>query len=433
MSDWLKLIPAAEARRILSEVEPIGMEHVPLRQAAGRVLAVSLTAPHDLPLTRLSAMDGYAVRARDVQAAMSISAAGPAEASLRVVGAIAAGTTFAGTVNPGEAVGIATGGVLPDGADAVLMVELASLVGDPGASASAGAMVDGYVQPGSRLRPTRLLVAGDNVVRPGEDITAGARLLPAGRRLRAVDLAALASFGVVDVPVYRRPLIAVLATGSEICPPDQAPRPGQVRDSNQYVLAAAVGSAGGIAVAGGIVGDDAGLLQAAVARLLAASDGVILSGGSSVGPKDLTARVLDALGPPGVLFHGIDIRPGKPTVFGRVGPKPLIGMPGFPSSSTVVFEAFVRPLLARLGGETVPGPWPAAISARLTRAYQKPASREDYLRVRLDERDGELWADALPGGSFAISTLIVADGLARIPAGQDRLEPGAPVAVRRFI
>jgi molybdopterin molybdotransferase len=143
--------------------------------------------------------------------------------------------------------------------------------------------------------------------------------------------------------------------------------------------------------------------------------------------------VLDAVGPPGVLFHGIDIRPGKPTVFARVGPKPLIGMPGFPTSSTVVFEAFVRPLLARLGGETVPGPWPASISARLTRAYQKPASREDYLRVRLDERDAELWADVLPGGSFAISPLIVADGLARIPAGQDRLEPGAPVAVRRFI
>ncbi len=421
MPDWLKLIPADEARRILLEVPTLGVERTPLREAAGRVLARSLTAPHDLPPTRLSAMDGYAVRFDDVQRASDGDGV-----VLRVVASIPAGTTYSGTVKKGEAVGIATGGVIPEGADAVVMVEFTAPIGETDTGAT------GYARAGAHVRVSRGVPSGANVVTPGEDLRAGTEVLAAGRRIRPGDLAALATFGIVDVPVYRRPRIAVLATGSEICPPDQTPKPGQVRDSNQYVLAAEVESAGCVAVLGGIVADDPDALGITVSRLVVENDGLILSGGSSVGPRDLTARVLGGLDAPGVLFHGIDIRPGKPTVFARSGPKPVVGMPGFPTSSMVVFEAFVRPMLARLGGESVTVAWPGAVNARLSRAYVKPTSREDYLRVRLLERDGDFWADTLSGGSAAISNVIFADGLARIPPGIDRLDAGARVAVRRF-
>ncbi len=213
----------------------------------------------------------------------------------------------------------------------------------------------------------------------------------------------------------------------------ETPRPGQVRDSNQYVLAAEIEAAGGIAVLGGIVGDDYEALHEAVSRLCAENDGVILSGGSSVGPKDLTGRVLGALGAPGIIFHGIDIRPGKPTVLALVGDKPVIGMPGYPTSSMVVFEAFVRPMLARLCGESLADAWPVPARARLATGYSKPASREDYLRVRLERRDGDVWAVIVPGGSAAISNVLEADGLARIPTGIERIAAGVAVDVRRFL
>jgi molybdopterin molybdotransferase len=424
VADWLKLIPADEARRILLDVSPPGTEVAGLHEAVGRVLAAPLVAPHDLPPARLAAMDGYAVRASDVAGASQ-----GADVVLRVVGSVPAGSTFAGRVGDREAIAIATGALVPDGADAVVMVEHTTPA-DAGTDIRRD--IRNYVGAGAQVRVSVAVAPGANVIQPGEDLRAGVEVLAVGRRLRAGDLAALAAFGVVSVPVYRRPRIAVLATGSEICAPTETPRPGQVRDSNQYVLAAEVESTGAVAVRGGIVGDDRDLLQETVLRLVAENDGVILSGGSSVGPKDLTGQVLRALEPPGVLFHGVDIRPGKPTVFARAGLKPVVGMPGYPTSSMVVFEALIRPMLARLGGETVNDCWPGATRARLARPHTKPASREDYLRVRLSDQDGEIWAHALPGGSGAISNVIFADGLARIPAGLDRVEQGAFVDVRRF-
>lgn len=420
MKERLRLIPADDARRILLDgAVTVGTEEVPLREAVGRILAAPLRAPHDLPRYRLSAMDGYAARAGDLAAATEAS-----PARLRVVGAVPAGGTFDGEVRDGEAVGIATGGVLPAGADAIVMVELT-------ASADAAAAADAYVPVGGDVLVKRAVPAGGNVVEAGEDIQSGVTLLSVGRRVRSGDLAALAAFGVVSVPVFRRPRIAVLATGSELCPADATPRPGQVRESNSSVLGAEVESTGCIAVHGGVVADDAGLLRATITRLLADADGLILSGGSSVGPRDLTGIVLAGLAP-GVLFHGIDIRPGKPTVFARAGHKPVVGMPGYPTSSMIVFEAFVRPLLGRMAGDAETDPWPQALPARLATPYSKPSGREDYLRVRLQTREGATWAEPLPGGSAAISNVIFADGLARMPAGVDTFEAGATIAVRRL-
>jgi molybdopterin molybdotransferase len=407
----LTLIPADEARRILAETPAVGRERVPVTAAGGRVLAAAFDAPADLPGERRAVMDGFAVRAADVRGA---SAAAPV--ALAVIGSVPMGDVFAGAIAAGQAVAIATGGVVPEGGDAVVMVEH---------TASAPAPAGG----GARVLVSRDLSTGANVVQPGEDVTRGGRLLPSGRRLRPQDIALLATFGVADVDVFRRPRVAVMSTGNELCAPNETPRPGQVRDSNQAALGAQAAAAGCDVTLAGIVRDDAAALRQAVARLLAAHDAVILSGGSSIGTKDLSADALADLEAPGILFHGIDIRPGKPTLVARAGGKPVIGMPGFPTSSLVVFDAFIRPMLWRLGGELGREPWPARRAARLAREHRSVVGREDYLRVRLVQRDGATWAEPLPGGSATLSNVVLADGLVCVDASVPALAAGDPVDV----
>ncbi|HLK88502.1 MAG TPA: gephyrin-like molybdotransferase Glp [Polyangia bacterium] len=413
-SRWLTLIPPDEARRILAETPPVGAERVPLAAATGRVLAHPFMAPDDLPAERRAVMDGYAVRAADVHTASELSLV-----VLNVVGGVPMGDVFHGRMAAGEAVAIATGGFLPADADAVVMVEHTEALGGSGDGSGGGA----------RIEVSRAVAAGGNVVQPGEDLARGETVLPAGRRLRPADLALLATFGAVEIDVFRRPRVAVLSTGNELCAPEAIPRPGQVRDANQVALAAQVAACGCQVTAAGIVRDDAEALRAKVTSLLPGHDAVILSGGSSIGTKDLSAEALGDLPPPGILFHGIDIRPGKPTLFARAGGKPVLGMPGFPTSSLVVFDAFIRPLLWRLSGEGARDPWPARRAARLGAAHRSVVGREDYLRVALEERDGALWADPLRGGSATLSNVVRADGLVCVPAAVDHLDAGAAVEV----
>jgi molybdopterin molybdotransferase len=396
------------------ETAPVTTERVALAKAGGRVLAAALEAPEDLPAQRRSVMDGYAVRAADVQAASEL-----ATVSLALVGVVPMGDVFRGAVAAGEAVAISTGGFVPEGADAVVMLEHTSSMGE-----SEGA--------GRSIEVARAVKAGANVIAAGEDYVRGAPVLAAGRRLRAQDVAALATFGVAEVGVFRRPRVAVLSTGNELVAPHETPRPGQVRDANQYALAAQVGACGCDAVLGELVRDDAGALREAVARALAECDAVILSGGSSVGTKDVAAEAMLALPAPGVLFHGIDIRPGKPTLFARAGKKPVVGMPGFPTSSLVVFDAFIRPMLLRLGGEDVREIWPARRRARLAKAHASVVGREDYVRVRVVERDGARWAEPLAGGSAALSNVVLADGLVRVEASLAGVEAGTLVDVFEY-
>jgi molybdopterin molybdotransferase len=415
------LIQAEEARRIMLETPPVGTEIVPLHQASGRVLAAAFAAQEDLPVHARSVMDGYAVRAADVAAASERT-----PAVLRVAGTVPMGATFGGTVGAGQAVGISTGGFLPDGADAVVMIEHTHASGDAAVANVVGVVADGVVEIFRAVAP------GANVIQRGDDVTAGAALIPGGRRLRPQDIAALATFGAASVTVHRRPRIAVLSTGNELCAVDEKPAPGQVRDVNEWVLGAQVALAGAIATYGGVVRDDEAALAATIARLLPEHDAIILAGGSSVGVKDVSGTVMGRLDAPGVLFHGIDIRPGKPTIFARVGAKPVIGMPGFPTSSMVVFDAFVRPLVWRMGGELDRDAWPCAVRARLARTVASVAGREDYVRVRLSERDGETWAEPLPGGSSAISNLVFADGMVRVDAAREQVTAREWVGVSTF-
>jgi molybdopterin molybdotransferase len=434
MASPLTLIPAATARRIMLETPPVGTEVVSLREAGGRVLAAPFAAREDLPTHARSVMDGYAVRASDVTGAQART-----PAILRVVGTVPMGGVFAGRIASGETVGISTGGFLPLGADAVVMIEHTRVPDGGGDADGAGAGASAGASP-SLVEIDRSISAGTNVIQRGEDVVAGASLLSAGRRLRPQDIAALATFGLAQVAVYRRPRIAVLSTGNELCAVTDTPAPGQVRDVNQWVLGTEVEATGACATYGGITRDDPSALAEAIARLLPTHDGLILSGGSSVGVKDVSGVVMGQLDPPGVLFHGIDIRPGKPTIFARVGDKPVIGMPGFPTSSMVVFDAFVRPMLWRLGGEIGRDPWPTQRRARILRAISSTIGREDYVRVRFvtradqasSEAATDTWVEPLAGGSSAISNLIFADGLVRIEAACDEVAEGDWVDVALF-
>jgi molybdopterin molybdotransferase len=396
-----------EARQLLKSFPVLGLEEIPLEQAAGRVLGAPFVAPYDLPEFARATMDGYAVRSSDVQV-MSQTKPGP----LQVVGTVLMGGAYAGPpLAAGQAVGISTGGMLPQGADAVVMVEYTRPDG-----------ADGIVV-------SRAAAPFTNVIQRGEDIRQGELLLAAGQRLRPDQVGLLAGFGIERVCVHRRPRVAVLSTGNELVPAGARPGPGQIRDVNTHVMAGQVEAAGGLATRGGIARDDEEELGQRVRELLADHDALFLSGGSSVGVRDLTQVVVGSLGGPGILFHGVAVRPGKPTLVARIGDKPVIGMPGNPVSSHVIFDVFMRELLWRLGGELEREPWPSRRRARLTRPWSPPAGKEDYVRVRLHVRDDGPWAEPLLGGSSAWSTVVKAHGLLRLPVGCPPLATGDEVEV----
>jgi molybdopterin molybdotransferase len=401
MKPPLRPVSASEARRILDGAgRVVEAEVVELADAAGRVVAGGLEAPDDLPAFPRSAMDGFAVRAADVAAATEA-----APVWLALAGAVEMGVRPERAVGPGQAMAIPTGGHLPDGADAVVMIE----------QTEARDLAVGVRAP---------VAVGRNIVRPGDDVQRGALVLAAGRRLAAPEIALLAALGQLAVVVHRRPRVAVLSSGNELCDPGEVPAPpGKVRDVNQLALGALVAAAGCEVHAAGIAPDDPAGLERAVAAALVGADVVLVSGGSSVGGRDHTAEVFAGLGE--VLFHGIAVRPGRPTLVARAGEALLVGLPGVPGAAMTIFEVFIRPLLRRLGGENAERRWPVA--ARLGAAYASVAGREDYLRVRLVERAGECWAELLPGN--ALSAVLATDGLVVVPAEVTEVGAGELVDV----
>jgi molybdopterin molybdotransferase len=397
----LRPIPADQARRLLCEaVRPVPAEEVPLAEAGGRVLARDVTAPEDLPALARAAMDGYAVRSADLVGA---SAARPAR--LKLAAPVLMGAPPGRPLEAEDAAPIPTGGLLPPGADAVVMVEQASLDGES-------------VVVGQAIEP------GRHVLQPGDDLRRGALVVRAGKRLGAGDVAALAAFGWVRVPVHRRPRVAVLSTGVEICPPGETPPPGKVRDVNQYGLAAGTAAAGCEVTLAGITEDDPAALERALAGAAAGHDAVLVSGGSSIGGRDHTAEVLTRLAPDGLLFHGVRTRPGRPTLAARLGDTLVIGIPGVPAAALTIFQMFVRPTLRWLGGEK--DLRSVGRRARLVAPYASAEGREDYLRVRFVEREGELWAEALSGG---LGSLVASDGLVIVGADDEALGAGEEVEV----
>jgi len=400
--------------KTLDEVRQIEAEHfASLRtspqtvagwDARGRVLAEDVRSPAPVPHFARSVVDGYAVRAADTAGA---SLGLPSY--LEVVGCVLMGKPAEMALHAGEAVEVPTGGMLPEGADAAAMIEHTELLG------------------GTTIEVSRPVSPGQNVIRVGEDIAAGELCLPPGARLRAGELALLATLGVTEVSVYRKPVVALLSTGDEVVPPDAQPGPAEVRDANWWGLAAMIADAGGEPRFAGIIRDVEGSLEQAARDAYDSSDALIISGGSSVGERDLARQVLDGLGEPGVLVHGVALKPGKPTIIGLAAGKPVFGLPGHPLSAMVSFHRLVRPILRRLGGET--DLWEPTVAARLSRKVPSDSGRTEYVRVRLVRQEGELIAEPLFGKSAALSSLIAARGLVEVPLGVEGLDAGETVSV----
>jgi molybdopterin molybdotransferase len=380
-------------------------EIIALADALHRVPAAAVTAPHALPGFARSTVDGYAVRAADTY---GVSDGLPGY--LDLAGAVPMGSAPDVAVGPGTVVSMPTGGVLPPGADAVIMVEYTQ-----------------EAMPGT-IEVTRPVAPGDGVVRADEDAAAGAVLVPAGRPLRTHDLGMLAAAGVTSLAVHARPLVTVISTGDEVVPPGTTVlRPGQVRDASAVALAAMVSEAGGEPAAGGIVPDDPDALEAALRAAVAGSDIVVVSAGSSVGARDGTAAAVASLGGPGIWCHGLAVKPGKPTLLADCGGVPVIGLPGNPRSALVVFRLLGMPLVRQVGGCSCP-PAEPVVRARLQRDLASAAGRLDIVQVRV--RDG--MATPVFGLSALLSILTAADGYLLIPEEATGLDAGSEVAVTLY-
>jgi len=405
--DFFTLLSVEEARaRLLAAVRRrMPAERVATAAATGRVTAVPVLAAEDLPPFDRSSVDGYAVRSAD-----TFGASEALPSYLTVTAEIAMGAAPTVPLNPGEAQKIATGGALPEGADAVIMVEHTEQSAPDEIAA---------------LRPVS---PGENVMHRGEDCRAGEELLPAGRLLRAQEVALLSHAGILEVDVVRRPRVAIISTGDELVPADQVPAPGQIRESNGQALQALVRRDGGEPTFLGLARDDETQILALLQQGMA-YDVILISGGSSVGTRDLTSELIGRLGSPGVLAHGVKLKPGKPTILAVADGVPVIGLPGHPVSAQVSYNLFVTPLLRQMQGLSPEPEFRPTVRARLTKNVASATGRTDVVRVRLFRRDGELWAEPVHGKSGLITTLVKADGLVVIPSAREGLLAGDTVEV----
>jgi molybdopterin molybdotransferase len=398
MSIFLKVVPVSEAIATVRRIAPApAQETVPLESAAGRVLAADVHSDMDIPGFNRSVVDGYAVRAADT------TGAGDAiPAILHQKGRVEMGPQPQSAILPGECIYVPTGGVLPSGADAVVMVENAEQAKDQ-------VLIK---KPASH---------GENVLLYNEDFSKLDRVLSRGRRLLAQDVGVLAAAGCATVRVFCKPVIGILSTGNELVPVTETPRAGRIRDSNSFMVGAFVQEHGCIPKYYGIVKDDRVVLRQALERAVGECDAVLISGGSSKDERDVSAALIAELGE--VIIHGIAIAPGKPTIIGRAGKKPIIGLPGHPASAFIVLIAIVRHLLDRMTGDAAPQKKIA--QAVLAKNVPSQKGREDYVRVKL--ADGV--ATPLFGKSGLLNTLVKSDGVITIPSEREGIENGERVEV----
>lgn len=410
MPEMFQVLPPAEALKVLFDRLPLLDRHekLPTAGALRRMLAAPLHAPSSLPAFPRSTMDGYAVRAADTYGASE-----SLPAYLNLVGEVPMGRKPELTVGSGQAAVVYTGGMLPSGADAVVMVERTQQLDD------------------AAIEILRPVAPGENLVQVGEDVGKGALLFEAGHQLRPQDIGGLMALGMTSVTVACRPRVAIVSTGDEVVAPDCEPQPGQIRDVNTYAIGALVESAGGVPLPQGIVGDDFEALFSAARQALDSADVLVMSAGSSVSSRDLTADVVNRLGEPGVVVHGVALRPGKPTILGVCDGKPVIGLPGNPVSAMVVAELFIVPLLQRLQAAEK-SPEPRRVHATLALNVASAPGREDYVQVRLLEQDGQLMAEPVFGKSNLIYTLVKADGMLCVPLDSNGLHKGEAVEVVLF-
>ncbi len=385
-------------------------QSVNIRKALKRVVARDVISPVDLPAFSRSTMDGYAVRAQDTHGASEQS-----PMYLDLVGEIKMGEEPSFKLESTETVKISTGGMLPENANAVVMVEYTEEVG-------------------KQVEVVRAVAPGENVVQKGEDIQKGKPFMRQGCIIRPQDVGALAGTGITKVRVFRKPKVAIISTGDEIVPAEEEPLIGKIRDINSFSLAAAVEKDGAVPISVGIVKDDFQTLKVKVEEALANADLLLLSGGSSVGTRDVTLDVIDAVGKPGVLVHGISISPGKPTIIAVCKNKPIFGLSGHPGAALTVYGVLVSPFLRYLKGEgkTISTETPRTLKAKVGMNIVSTNGRTDFVRVQLIKEDDGLWAKPIYGSSGLIATLVKADGLICIPLEKNGLRQGEEVEVRLF-
>ncbi len=386
-------------------------ESVSIDDSYGRVLSREITSPEDLPGFNRSTMDGFAVHSAD-----TFGASDTMPVYLEVKGQVLMGEKPRISVQRGEAVQIPTGGMLPAGSDSVVMFEYTN-------------MVDGSI-----VEVMKTLSPNENIIRADEDVKKGEMVFQGGRRLRPQDVGALAGLGILEVDVFKKPVVSIIGTGDEVVPPDKPLSIGKVRDINSYNLAGLIAGCNAVPLKKGIIKDDLQKLRNAVKESISQSDMVLITGGSSVGTKDYTAQVIDELGEPGVLFHGVAMKPGKPLIGGIVNGVPLFGLPGHPAAITVSFETFIDPLLMRMSGERpfLHIPSRRKLKALFSRNLASSTGREEHIRVSVEKRNGALWAVPVLGKSGLVRTLVQADGIVIIPMTKSGIYEGEEVEVRLF-
>jgi len=386
-------------------------EQIELIHAFGRVLAEDIVSAENIPGFNRSTMDGYAVKASD-----TFGASDSLPAYLDLVGEIRMSEKPSCQLQAGQAVRISTGGMLPEGADSVVMLEYTE-----------------YLSP-TMVEISRSVATWENVLREDEDIRKNTKVLEKGRYLRPQDVGLLAALGWEKIKVFKKPVVAIISTGDEIISIDNKPEPGQVRDINTYTLGAAVKQAGCIPYYAGIIKDNEEMLKNELQKYLENPelDLVLISGGSSVGTRDYTLEVLDYLGLPGVLVHGLALKPGKPTIISLNKQKLFIGLPGHPVSAMMVFDNVVRKIIFDLKGEIFRFGQKNTIDALLESNVFSDAGREEYIRVMLKNKNGQLWAIPVLGKSGMISSLATADGYVTIKLNQEGLYQGEKVSVTLF-
>lgn len=384
----------------------VEIEQVPLLETVGRVLAEDIIADDDLPDFPRAIVDGYAV-----QGASTFGSSEGNPAYLTVTGSIAMGESPGLTIGPGEAAQIATGGMLPLGADSVVMIEHTEAIDD------------------TTIEVYRSVAPGQNMIAIGEDIKKQARVIKQGQIIRPQETGLLAALGKQTVAVYQKPVIGIISTGDEIIPVNETPSRGQIRDINTYTLAGLIDQAGAIPVAHGIIRDNFEKLFEKCKSALDRCHMILISGGSSVGARDFTVEVFSALPDAEILVHGISISPGKPTILAKVQNKAFWGIPGHVVSAMIVFARVVKPFIEHISGKSDGKKEALRLPAKLSRNVASTQGRVDFIRVQLRLDGTQLWADPVLGKSGLISTMVKADGLIEIDINTEGLDRGAEVEV----
>lgn len=407
MPEFLKLIPVQQALQILlSQIQvKIVPERVETLNALGRVTAESIFSPLSLPSFPRSTVDGYVVRAND-----TFGASESLPAYLKVIGEIMMGTSPGFDINPGETGLIHTGGMIPESGNAVVMVEYTQPVGEDTVEI---------------LRP---VAVGENIIHIGEDVLIGQEVIPSGVRIRPAEIGGLAALGILELDVVKRPIVGLISSGDEVISPEENLLPGQVRDINSYSLSSLIEQVGAMPKRYGVFPDEAYILEEVSSRALEECDVVVLTAGSSASARDLTAGVVNRLGSPGVLVHGVNIKPGKPTILAICNNKVVIGLPGNPVSALVIAGLFLVPVIESLLSLSDAGIRPKLL-ARLSTNIPSQAGREDWVAARLSINQEGYRADPIFSKSNLIFSLVRANCMIRVPTDATGLSVGELVEV----